>query len=97
VEEIEPPCGDIDFFAFTATAGQLLDANTLGSDFDTVLELYDADGNFIAFDDDGGGPDLTSRLLFQIPADGDYFLMVGGFGTSPMDPFDPASGIGVGA
>jgi hypothetical protein len=37
--------GDFDFFAFTATAGQLLDASTAGSDFDTVLELYDEDGN----------------------------------------------------
>ena len=87
--------GDFDFFAFTATAGQLLDANTAGSDFDTVLELYDADGNFIAFDDDSGG-DLTSHLLFAIPADGNYYLMVGGFGTFPQDPFDPASGIGAG-
>ncbi len=87
--------GDFDFFAFTATAGQLLDANTAGSDFDTVLELYDEDGNFIAFDDDGGG-DLTSHLRFAIPADGSYYLMVGGFGTFPEDPFDPASGIGAG-
>jgi hypothetical protein len=33
-------------------------------------------------------------LRFGIPADGNYFLMVGGFGTFPVDPFDPASGIG---
>ena len=46
--------------------------STAGSEFDTVLDLYDSRGNQLASDDDGGG-DVTS-LLRQRLAPGRYYL-----------------------
>ncbi len=59
----------------------------------------DADGELVAFNDDVDFPfDLTSRLSFEVPADGDYYAMIGGFSFDPLpaDPFDSGSGPGAG-
>ncbi|GAA3288067.1 hypothetical protein GCM10020218_052960 [Dactylosporangium vinaceum] len=89
--------GDFDFSRVHARAGQQLVAGTSGST-DTVISLYNAAGVLIAADDDGG-PGLLSLLDFTIPADGDYFLLVSGYGLGtalPEDPFDSGSGLGAG-
>jgi hypothetical protein len=89
--------GDFDFSKVHARAGQQLVAGTTGS-LDTVVGLYDAAGVLVAADDDGG-PGLSSLLTFTIPATGDYFLMVAGYGLGtvfPEDPFDSGSGLGAG-
>lgn len=71
--------GDVDFFKFTAKAGQQFDIrlfarNTLRSPLDSVLYVLNAQGGTLAGNDDSGGPD--SYLRFGVPADGDYFIMV---------------------
>ncbi|MFD0576856.1 PPC domain-containing protein [Dactylosporangium darangshiense] len=89
--------GDFDFSAVHASAGQQLTVATSG-DLDTVVVLYDATGTVVAADDDGG-PGLLSLLDFTIPASGDYYLMVAGYGLGtvlPEDPFDSGSGLGAG-
>ncbi|HTJ37446.1 MAG TPA: PPC domain-containing protein [Dactylosporangium sp.] len=89
--------GDFDFSAVHASAGQQLTVATSG-DLDTVVVLYDATGTVVAADDDGG-PGLLSLLDFTIPAGGDYYLMVAGYGLGtvlPEDPFDSGSGLGAG-
>jgi hypothetical protein len=89
--------GDFDFSTVHGSAGQQLTVGTSG-DLDTVLVLYDATGEIVASDDDGG-PGLSSLLTFTIPATGDYFLMVAGYGLGtvlPEDPFDSGSGLGAG-
>jgi hypothetical protein len=88
--EIEPDGADVDFFRFTAQAGDLVIAETLTGSIDTMLVLADAGGNVIAFDDDGGAG-LLSRFVAPIPAAGTYYL---GVTTFPDVGF---TGAGVGA
>jgi hypothetical protein len=71
--------GDVDFFRFDAKAGDELVAEVLAGQMDTVLGLYNrGTGELVAFDDDGGGGAL-SRIVFTIPADGEYALAVSSF------------------
>jgi hypothetical protein len=76
--EIEPAGADVDYFRFDATGGQTLIAEILTGQLDTVVGLFDASGTLVAFDDDSG-PGLLSRLVFGIPADGEYTLAVSTF------------------
>jgi hypothetical protein len=70
--------GDQDFFKFTAKKGQQFDVECFGrrirSPIDPVMYLYDANGRGIASNDDSRGPD--SYFRFNVPADGEYTLMV---------------------
>ncbi len=92
--------GDFDFYEVTAAAGETVVAETtVSGGTDTVAFLYDDQGALLATNDDGG-VGLASLLQYQVPADGTYHVMVSGFGfgtTVPADPFDPASGLGVGS
>jgi len=91
--------GDTDFFALRGLrTGQRLvvDTDTPTSDLDSTLILWTATGTPIALNDDDG-QSFDSRLVVTVPADGDYFVNVGGYPTFPEDPFDPASGDGAGS
>lgn len=70
--------GDIDFFKFTATKGQVFEVECYGrrirSAVDTVMVLYNAQGGGIVSNDDSRGPDSYFRVT--IPADGEYLLSV---------------------
>lgn len=70
--------GDVDFFKFTATKGQVFDINVyarrLRSPLDPVLHVFNAQGAALAGNDDSGGPD--SYLRFTIPEDGEYLIRV---------------------
>lgn len=71
--------GDVDFFKFTAKAGQQLDVRVyarkpLRSPLDSVLVIYNAQGGGIASNDDTGGPD--SYVRFNVPADGEYLISI---------------------
>jgi hypothetical protein len=71
--------GDVDFFKFTAKAGQQLDVRVyarklLRSPLDSVLVVYNAQGGGITSNDDSGGPD--SYVRFAVPADGEYLISV---------------------
>ncbi|OGO27791.1 MAG: hypothetical protein A2Z16_01845 [Chloroflexi bacterium RBG_16_54_18] len=51
-----------------------IQTNNLASGVDTVIELYDLDGlTELASDDDSGGG-LASKLVWQAPNDGTYFI-----------------------
>jgi hypothetical protein len=45
---------------------------------DSVLGLYDSAGTLVALDDDGGAG-LLSRIVYPVPASGEYFLAVSTF------------------
>jgi len=77
--EIEPTGGDIDFFRFQATGGQTLLAEVVAGQLDSLIGLFDANGNLLAVDDDGGSG-LLSLIQFPIPATGTYVLAVTTFG-----------------
>ncbi|GAB2603879.1 PPC domain-containing protein [Kribbella endophytica] len=88
---------DFDFYKLTATStGLTLKVSTEGSPTDTVVAVYNAAGEQLAVDDDSGNG-LTSLLSFDLPAAGDYFVLVSGFsldGPFPTDPNDSGSGLG---
>ncbi|MCH5373443.1 MAG: PPC domain-containing protein, partial [Planctomycetes bacterium] len=76
---IEKP-GDLDFFKFTATKGQVFDIrvharNPLRSPLDSVLVVTRSNGSAVGSNDDSGGPD--SYLRFTAPEDGDFFVRIG--------------------
>ncbi|SEO54157.1 PEP-CTERM protein-sorting domain-containing protein [Nitrosovibrio sp. Nv6] len=54
-------------------AGGFFFANTDGSDFDTMLSLFDYTGNLLAFNDDLGGGAFYSQVSMELDA-GNYFL-----------------------
>lgn len=56
------------------------DLNTFGSNFDTELALYTADGTLLAHNDDAGDG-LQSQLLESLSL-GEYLLVVGGFNST---------------
>ncbi|MDG4821791.1 DVUA0089 family protein [Asanoa sp. WMMD1127] len=87
--------GDFDFYKLTITqVGETLraDIDTPVGLLDSMLALYDADGEEVAFNDDSGGFD--SLLTYTFTEAGDYYLAVTGYNVLPADPFDPASGDG---
>jgi hypothetical protein len=75
------PEGDVDFFSFNATKDQLFSIRTIArdlnppSDADTVLTLFNSNGNFLAENDDYGGS-LDSLLIFAAPTTGRYYIRV---------------------
>ena len=68
---------DVDVFRLEGKAGQRLvcevHAARHGSALDSILTLYDAEGQQLALNDDFGGS-LDSRLEVTLPRDGGYFL-----------------------
>lgn len=75
-----------DAYAFTATAGQRIDATLNSDEFDTYLELFNAAGESLNQDDDGGEGGISlegnddantnSRLISTIKDAGTYTLQV---------------------
>ena len=70
--------GDVDFFKFKAKKGQSFNvecfARRIRSGLDPVMNLYRANGQGIAGNDDSRGPDSFFR--FNVPADGEYVIRV---------------------
>jgi hypothetical protein len=88
--EISPLGDDVDFFRFRAKAGDILAIETLPGlqSMDTVLGIFDEDGNLLVADDDSGVGTL-SRLLLQVVVDGTYAV---GVSTYPDLTFSGAGG-----
>jgi len=77
------PNGDLDFYKFWGTEGDLVAANTdaksFGSNLDTVVTLLDADGRSVLAendDEDNPGGILDSLLVYRIRRTGWYYLRV---------------------
>ena len=70
------PAGDHDWTRFSATVGTIYTLQTfnLGEAADTDLTLFDTDGTTrLAYSDDYGYA-RSSRIIWQCPRNGDYFL-----------------------
>jgi hypothetical protein len=84
----DPDCfgqGATVWYSFTPTTDLRVDANTLGSDYDTTLSVYTGTPGAltqIACNDDAAGS-LQSRVRFDATAGETYFFMVGAFGGGP--------------
>lgn len=72
-----------DAFVFDGHEGQRVRAIMRSGDFDTYLQIGNAEGEFtaLASDDDGLGEGTDSRLNFTLPADGRYVLRASPLGS----------------
>ena len=72
---------DSDYFRFTAVDGRLYQIDVgLGTLDDSVLLLLGPDGLELTFNDDYGDSP-ASRIFWEAPASGDYYLVVRGFAS----------------
>ena len=73
--------GDKDFFIFQAEEGGLYQIDVaLGTLPDSLLALNDPDGDLLALNDDYEGS-LASRIVWEAPNSGEYYVAVAGYGT----------------
>ncbi len=88
------PSNDVDLFAVSLNAGDTLladiNAEQNGSELDSVLTLFDANGIQLAQDDDNGN-EFDSLLEFTVGQDGLYYLGVSSFNNLNYDPNDADS------
>lgn len=94
---------DVDIYSFDLQAGDTInldiDAGQTDlenpSDLDTVLRIFDSEGNGLATSDDDGAPgeafvaSTDSYLEFTPEADGTYYVGVSSFPNAEFDFFDP--------
>uniref|UniRef100_UPI002ACD5197 PPC domain-containing protein n=1 Tax=Chloroflexus sp. TaxID=1904827 RepID=UPI002ACD5197 len=74
---------DPDWVTFSASSGTTYTIYTynLGSEADTVLELYHQNGTLITSNDDYGGS-YASRIVWTAPASGNYYVKIRPYGSS---------------
>src|SRR5690606_32335106 len=69
-------------WAFFGVGGEVVTVDMESDDFDPLVDLYiDRNGEYelLASDDDGGDYPLASRLIYQLPEDGLYYVVAKGF------------------
>ena len=72
---------DIDVFVFQAEEGVFYQIDVaLGTLSDSVVVLYDADEQELAYNDDHGDS-LASRIIWEATSSGEYYAAVEGYGT----------------
>jgi hypothetical protein len=86
------PEGDADWVSFSAREDSFYVIETFSSagygmngpdDVDTYIYIYDTDGvTVISEDDDGGGAKGFSKLAFQPPEDGTYYIKIVDYNTA---------------
>ena len=78
------PVSDIDYFAFTAPLGTIIQlsvtASVVGSELDAVLQLYDTDGVTLLAENDDFQFSTDSRIRSVLPDAGQYFVAIRDFG-----------------
>jgi hypothetical protein len=90
---------DADFVGLgSLVAGDVITAATTpleGSGFnnpDTLIAVFDAAGNRLAFNDDAGALGRGSALAFEVLEAGDYFVAATGYGNPTFEGFHGESG-----
>jgi hypothetical protein len=76
---IAPAGADVDFYRFSARAGEFIAIETVRSGLDTVIGVFDAVTGAPLVADDDGGAGLNSRLLLQANVDLDLAVGVSTF------------------
>lgn len=69
-----------DLYRFSGRAGQRVAITMKADGFDAYLELFDANHNSLATDDDSAG-DLNARLTHTLAEDGDYLIEARAFSS----------------
>jgi len=76
-----------DSYEFEGRAGDIITI-TMTADFDTYLELYDADMDQVVYNDDAGDGSLNSKIEnFALPADGTYTIYARGLSEDASGPY----------
>ena len=78
------PAGESDWFVISGLAFGTITAETAAlpdAYADTYMSLYDAGGNLLDADDDGGFG-TASLITYELPADGDYYFEVRAYSSS---------------
>lgn len=92
------PAGDVDWFRFNGTEGDLVLISTEATqpdDLDTVIVYHDQQGNQIGFNDDFdrvGSVPPDSRLYVGVPESGTFYISVQDRRSWANDPQDPPEG-----
>jgi hypothetical protein len=92
------PAGDVDWFRFNGTAGDLVRIRAMAEDtnvLDTVVRFYDAQGTELAFNDDFdrvGGIAPDAWLFTGVGATGPWYFSVEDVRSWVGDPSDPPEG-----
>lgn len=73
--EIEPTGDDVDFYRLDLTADTTLIAQIKTGKLDSLIALFDPNGNLVAQDDDSGAG-LLSQISYFVPTSGKYTLVV---------------------
>ena len=89
--EIAPAAGDVDYYSFEGTAGDFVSIEVTRSQIDSVLAVFDANGNFLAANDDFGGT-LLSKVEGFLPYTGTYYVAVTFCCDYDFDGVDPGQG-----
>jgi hypothetical protein len=76
--------GAIDQWTIALTQGQTIQIN-MDAEFDTVLELRDASGTQVAFNDDFNG--LNSQITYQVATSGTHTILARAFGSFNGGPY----------
>ncbi len=86
---------DVDLISFDLNAGDRatidIDARVIGSTLDSVLRVFDSEGNQLAVNDDSDG--LDSFINFTAPESGTYYTGVSSFANFAYDPSTEGSGL----
>ena len=92
---IDPPAGDVDYYSFSANAGDILVAETVRGNLDTVIGVFDADGNLLndPVADDDAGAGLLSKAQVILGAAGTYYVAVSFCCDYDLDGIDPGQGL----
>ena len=80
--------GDRDWVYFQAEAGRayVIETSSLEHEMDTVVYLFDEEGNELASDDDGGDEFLASRLWWVAWEDSGLLVVIRGFANTEAGP-----------
>ncbi|MCK5232779.1 MAG: hypothetical protein KAR13_21070, partial [Desulfobulbaceae bacterium] len=82
---------DVDFFSFTASAGQVLYADVFGDPANgglkPVLTLYGPDRETVVAQAEGNDNGVASLTMIELPESGDYYPAVTSLGN--LDPLNP--------
>jgi serine protease Do len=75
------------YATFTGRSGDVVTITTVnnGQDMDTILYLFDAEGNRVAVNDDGDNMGYFSQISrFSLPEDGFYFVIATSYGFNTV-------------
>ncbi|MDJ0678002.1 MAG: pre-peptidase C-terminal domain-containing protein [Calothrix sp. MO_167.B42] len=97
-----PPTSDVDIYELQLEAGDRvtidIDANEFASSLDSILRLFDSNGNEVAVSDDTPAPgepfSLDSYIDFSAPITDNYYVGVSSFANFGYSPLIAGSGDG---